>query len=164
MQKIPVHIWLIVFGLTLLVSVAATTLLFTLGLVLIEFLLYPLALGIAALLAGLTAVWLSNRLSSDNLQTPVAAVVRWCEGTAVLLAFLLILANALGWLPFLPIFVSGGTAIILALVATFSAARLRQAAPAAQTPMRRIVTWLIIAFLAIPLVIFVASLFGWAGA
>ena len=148
MQKIPVHIWLIVFGLTLLVSVAATTLLFTLGLVLIEFLLYPLALGIAALLAGLTAVWLSNR----------------CEGTAVLLACLLILANALGWLPFLPIFVSGGTAIILALVATFSAARLRQAAPAAQTPMRRIVTWLIIAFLAIPLVIFVASLFGWAGA
>ena len=164
MQKLPVHIWLIVFGLTLLVSVVATTFLFTLGLVLIEFLLYPLALGIVALLVGLTAVWLSNRLSHDNLQTPVAAVVRWCEGTAVLLALLLILANTMGWLPFPVIYVSSGSAIILALVATYAATQLRAAALVEQPTTRRIVAWLVIAFLAVPLVLFVASLFGWAGA
>lgn len=164
MQKIPAHIWLIVLFVTLLVSVVATTFLFTLGLVLVEFLLYPLALGITALLAGLTAVWLTNRLSNDNLQTPVAAVVRWCAGTAVLLALLLILGNALGWLPFPVIYVSSSSAIILALVATYAATQLRTAAPVEQPTTRRIVAWLIIAFLAIPLIIFVASLFGWAGA
>ena len=162
MRKTPFYVWLLIFLLTLLVSVVSATLLFTLGLILIEFLLYPLALGIAALLTGLTAVWLTNRLSNDGLQTPVEGVVKWCEGTAVLLALLLILANALGWLPYPPIFISSGTAVILALVATFSAAQLRQAD--SMTPTRRIVTWLIIAFLTIPLVIFVASLFGWAGA
>jgi hypothetical protein len=164
MQKIPVHIWLIVLFVTLLVSVVATTFLFTLGLVLIEFLLYPLALGISALLTGLTAVWLTNRFSRDDFQTPVAAVVRWCEGTAVLLALLLILANALGWLPFPVIYVSSSSAIILALVATYAAAQLRQAAPVEQPATRHIVAWLVIAFLAVPLVLFVASLFGWAGA
>ena len=86
MQKIPIHIWLIVLFVTLLVGVVATTFLFTLGLVLIEFLLYPLALGTSALLTGLTAVWLTNRLSSDDFQTPVVAVVKRCEGTAVFLA------------------------------------------------------------------------------
>lgn len=164
MQKLPVYIWLIVLGLTLLVSVVATTLLFTLGLVLIEFLLYPLALGISALLTALTAVWLTNRLSNDALQTPVQSVVRWCEGTAVFLALLLILGNAMGWLSFPVIYVSGSSAIILALVATYTAGQLRQAAPVEQTPKRRIIAWLVIAFLAIPLVLFVASLFGWAGA
>lgn len=164
MKKTPVYIWLLILILTLLGSVVSATLLFTLGLILIEFLLYPLALGITALLAALTAVWLSNKLSHDGLQTPVEPVVRWCEGTAVLLAILLMVGNRMGWLPHPPIFVSSGTAVILTLVSTFSAMQLRQTPSAAQTPTRRIVTWLIIAFLAIPLVIFVASLFGWAGA
>ncbi len=164
MQKTAIHIWLIILGLTLLVSVIAATMLFTLGLILIEFLLYPLALGITALLTGLTAVWLSNKLIHEGFQTPVAAVVRWCEGTAVFLALLLILGNALNWLSFPVIYVSGSSAIILALVATYSAAQLRQAVPAEQTPKRRIIAWLVIAFLAIPLVLFVASLIGWAGA
>ena len=164
MKKTPILIWLLIWILTLLVSGFAATLLFALGLILIEFLLYPLALGISALLTGLTAVWLSNKLIHDGLQTPVAAVVRWCEGTAVLLALLLILGNALGWLPNPPIFVSSGAAFILTVVAAYAANHLRQAAPVEQPSTRRIAAWLIIAFLAIPLVIFVASLFGWAGA
>ncbi|MAT98527.1 MAG: hypothetical protein CL608_15400 [Anaerolineaceae bacterium] len=164
MQKIPVHIWLIVLGLTLIVSTVTTTLLFTLGLILIEFLLYPLALTIAALLTGLTAVWLTNRLSQDNLQTPTAAVVRWCEATAVSLSLLLILVNALGRLPFPVIYVSSITAIILSLVATYAAAQLRTAAPVEQPTTRRIVAWLVIAFLAVPLIFIVAARFGWAGA
>ncbi|MBK8903976.1 MAG: hypothetical protein IPM53_22530 [Anaerolineaceae bacterium] len=164
MKNTPAFIRLLILFLTLLVSIVATTLLFTLGLILIEFLLYPLALGISALLTGLTAVWLTNRLSHDNLQTPVAAVVRWCEATAVLLTLLLILGQAADWLPSPPIFVSSGSAIVLALVATYSAGQLRRAAPVEQPSARRIAAWLVIAFLAIPLVLLVASLFGWAGA
>jgi hypothetical protein len=164
MKKTPAYIWLLILFLTLLASVVVNTMLFSLGLILIEFLLYPLALGITALLTGLTAVWLSNRLLNDGLQTPVEPVVLRCEGTAVLLALLLILGNAIGWLPNPPIVVSSGTAVVLALVAAYSAGQLRQATPEAQTPVRRIVTWLVIAFLAVPLVLFVASLFGLAGA
>jgi small-conductance mechanosensitive channel len=164
MKKTPVYIWLLILFLTVLVSVIANTLLFTLGLILIEFLLYPLALGITALLTGLTAVWLSNKLIHDGLQTPVGTVVRWCEGTAVLLSLLLILGNVMGWLPHPPVLVSSGAALILALVATYLASQLRQTVPVDQPATRRIAAWLIIAFLAIPLVIFVASLFGWAGA
>ena len=77
MKKTPVYFWLLVLFLTLLVSVFANTLLFSLGLILIEFLVYPLALGITALLTGLTAVWLSNKLIHDGLQSPVEAVVLW---------------------------------------------------------------------------------------
>jgi len=164
MKKTLVYIWLLIFLLTLLVSVVSATLLFTLGLILIEFLLYPLALGITALLVGLTAVWLSNRLVKDNLQTPVEAVVVRCEGTAVLLSLILILGNAMGWLPNPPILVSSGSAVILSLVAVYFAAQLRGVVPAEQISGRRIVAWLLVAFLAVPLVLFVASLFGWAGA
>ncbi|MBK7896521.1 MAG: hypothetical protein IPJ90_16925 [Anaerolineaceae bacterium] len=164
MKKTPVYIWLVVLFLTLLVSVFANTLLFTLGLILIEFLVYPLALGITALLTGLTAVWLSNKLIHDGLQSPVEVVVKWCEGTAVLLSLLLIMGNQSGWLPNPPILVSGSSATILALVATYSAGHLRKAISADRTPVRRIVAWLIYAFLTIPLVIFMASLLGLAGA
>jgi hypothetical protein len=164
MKKPPIYLWLLILFLTLLVSVVSTTLLFTLGLVLIEFLLYPLALGISALLTGLTAVWLSNKLIHDELQSPVEVVVRWCEGTAVLLSLLLIMGNTNGWLPNPPILVSSGSAAILALVATYSAGSMRKAISADRTSVRRVVAWLICAFLTIPLVIFVASLFGWAGA
>jgi hypothetical protein len=121
-------------------------------------------LGIAALLTGLTAVWLTNKLIHDSLQTPVAAVVRWCEGTAVLLSLLLILGNTMGWLPHPPILVSSGSAVVLALAATYSAGRLRTPVPVAPPATRRVVAWLVLAFLAVPLVLFVASLFGWAGA
>jgi hypothetical protein len=164
MKKTPVYIWLFVLFLTLLVSVFANTLLFSLGLIVIEFLVYPLALGITALLTGLTAVWLSNKLIHDGLQSPVEVVVRWCEGTAVLLSLLLIIGNKSGWLPNPPILVSSGSATILALVATYSAGRLRKEISADRTSVRRIVAWLICAFLTIPLVIFMASLLGLAGA
>ncbi len=164
MQKPPVHIWLLILGLTLIVNIISATLLFTFGLILIEFLLYPLALAITALLSGLTAVWLSNKLINDNFQTPVEAVIKRCIGTAVFLSLLLILANAMGWLVYPVIFVSSSSAAILALVAAYAASQLRETAPVEQPPMRRIAAWLVIAFLAIPLVIFVASLFGWAGA
>jgi hypothetical protein len=81
-EKTPSLIWLLVWLLTQGISLISVTLLFTLGLILIEFLLYPLALCIVALLAGLTAVLASNLLVRDGLQTPVEAIVVRCEATA----------------------------------------------------------------------------------
>jgi small-conductance mechanosensitive channel len=164
MKKTPVYIWLLILFLTWLVSLVTTTLLFTLGLVLIEFLLYPLALGVSALLTGLTAVWLGNKLIHDGLQTPVEAVVKWCEGTAVLLSLILIASKVLNLGYVRPIVISSLAAAILALTAVYSVRQHRSALPKERSMTRQAVTWLIVALLAIPLVIFLASIFGWAGA
>lgn len=164
MRKTPVYIWLLILLLTLLVSVISATLLFTLGLILIEFLLYPLALGISALLTGLTAVLLSNWLYKDNQQTPLKPVIIRCEGTAVLLVILLEVGLWLKLLAAPPIIFSSAVALILTLVATYSAAQLRQESRARPQPARRIIIWLLLAAAAVPVTIFIASLFGWAGA
>lgn len=164
MKRRNFTLWPLVWLLSQFVSLVSVTLLFSLGLILIEFLLYPLALAIAALLTGLTAVYASNRLIRDGWQTPVQAVVRWCEGTAVILSILLIMGNMSGSLPTPPIVVSSISAVILAVVATVSAHQLRQMPlPNPQRP-RRVLVWLLLALLALPVVIFLASLFGWAGA
>ena len=164
MKKSPILIWLFVWFLTQVVSLISVTLLFTLGLILIEFLLYPLALGVTALLTGLTAVWAANWLVKDGLRTPVEAVVVRCEKTAIGLSLILIAGYAIGSLPAPPIIASSITAIILAIVAVYSARQLRQPPVTAPHQTRRIVVWLLVAFIAIPGVIFLASLFGWAGA
>jgi hypothetical protein len=164
MQKPSLLIWLLVWILTLVISLVSVTLLFTLGLILIEFLLYPLALGVSALLVSLTAVWTSNQLVRDDLQTPVKAVVVRCEGAAVLLALILIIGYAGDWLPSPPIVVSSIAATILAIIATYSARQLRQPPITDPYQTRRIVIWLIVALAAVPIVIWLASLFGWAGA
>jgi len=70
----------------------------------------------------------------------------------------------MGWLSFPVIYTSSSSAIILTLAAAYSAGHLRQSCPVEQPSTRRIVACLVIAFLAIPLVLLVASLFGWAGA
>lgn len=164
MKRTPFLTWLLIWIFTLIVSLISVTLLFTLGLILIEFLLYPLALGVSALLTGLAAVWLSNRLVKDSLQTPVEAVVVRCEGTAVVLSLILITIAALGLLPAPLILVSSTAAVVLAVVATYSAQQHRQPAATSPHQTRRVIVWLLLAFIAIPVVIYLASLFGWAGA
>lgn len=81
----------------------------------------------------------------------------------MLLSFFLIVAAVLDWLVVRPIIISSAAALILAGAATYVAHQHRGAEPE-KIPTGRVVAWLIAAFLAIPLVIFVASLFGWAGA
>jgi hypothetical protein len=164
MAKTPFTIWLLVWLATEIVSLAACLFLFTLGLILIEYLLYPLALGITSLLAGLTAVWASNLLIRDGLQALIEPVIWRCEITAVVLSIILIGIAAAGLSVVPPIFVAISAATILAVVATFAASRLRK--PPVEDPRRkwRALLWLLIALIAIPLVIFIASLFGWVGA
>ena len=164
MNKTDFFLWLVVWFFTQVVSLISIVMLFTLGLILIEFLLYPLAMGIGALLASLTAVTFSNWLVQDDLQTPVNGVVLRCEVTAVILSLLLIGGAMSGALPRPPIVVSSIAAFILAGAATYFAIHLRQPPHADPHKTRRILKWLLAAFVSIPVTIFVASLFGWAGA
>jgi hypothetical protein len=162
MQRTPFFTWLLVWLPTQIVSLAAATLLFTLGLILIEFLLYPLALGISALLAGLTAVWASNRVVHDGLQATAEAVVLRCEAAAIVLSLILIAASASGRAAAPPILASSAAAVVLAIMATYGA--ITQRFPAQANQRRRILLWLLLALIAIPAVIFFAAQFGWAGA
>jgi hypothetical protein len=164
MQQRTFSTWLLVWLPTQIVSLAATIFLFTLGLILIEFLLYPLALGISALLSGLTAAWASNRLVKDGLQTSMEAVVPRCELAAVILSLILIAASATGFTAIPPILTASAAAFVMALVAVYSAMRLRRPPLPGTNSQRRALVWLAIALISIPVVIFIASLFGWAGA
>lgn len=156
--------WLLVWLLTQLVALVVITFLLALGLILIEFLVYPLALGIGALLASLTAVFAANLLVNDGLQTPVNPVVGRTEVTAVVLAILLIAAAGTNLLRAPLVYASVITAAIITFVAVYTAWRFR--APPMPDPgrRRRVLIWLLLALAAPPLVIFIASLFGWAGA
>ena len=164
MKKTSFLIWLIVWLFTQVVSLVSVTFLFALGLILIEFLLYPLVLGIGGLLVGLTAVWLSNLLVKDDLETPVNAVVGRCEVTAVALSLILIPAAFVNMLPSPPIFVRTAAATILAVAASYFAYQQRR--PPIDDPdcTPRIIIWLFVAIASIPVVIYLASLVGWAGA
>ena len=164
MKSHSIVTWLIVWLATLLVSLFSLTFLFSLGLILIEYLVFPLALGIGALLAGLTAAGFSNLLVRDDLYTPVEVVVKRCEGMALALVLILIAAAVFGVLrgPFIVTVVL--VAIILSVVATFSALKIRLPGKPDGRRWRKVILWLLIAAAAIPVVIYLASLFGWAGA
>jgi hypothetical protein len=162
MQRTSFFTWLLVWLPTQIVSLAAATFLFTLGLILIEFLLYPLALGISALLAGVTAVWASDRVVRDGLQASAEAVVLRCEAAAAVLSLILIAVSASGRAAGPVILASSASAVVLAVVATYGA--ITQRVPAQGSQRRRILLWLLLAVIAIPMVIFIAAQFGWAGA
>lgn len=164
MSKVPWSTWIMVWLPAQLVSLVTCIFLFSLGLILIEFLVYPLALGIAALLVGLTAVWMSNRLIHDNLRTPVNAVVGRCELAAIILSLLLIVTRVASRPIARPIVAISVVSFILAIVATAAAILLRRVPEGDPHLRRRVILWLILAFVSIPLVIYIASLFGLAGA
>jgi hypothetical protein len=164
MSKSTTFAWSLVGILTLIVSLVSSLFLFSLGLILIEFLLYPLALGVVALLTAATAVMLSNRLAADGQHSPAKPVVLVNEGVAVILTILLIVVNLTGALDGPVIFIVIPAAVILTITAFMAARRYRSIQSPASGERRQILIWIGLALLAIPLVIFVASLFGWAGA
>lgn len=156
--------WLLVWLLTQIICSAAMLFLFTLGLILIEFLVYPLALGIGALLAGLTATFAANGLVRDGRQTLVNPVVARCEMAAVIFSILLIAASGMGLLQVRLIFVIVVAAVAMTAIAVYFAGQYRGLPIPDPRKNRRVAIWLFIALAAVPVVIFLASLLGWAGA
>jgi len=164
MPKSQTFKWTLVGLLTVVVSLVSSTFLFAFGLILLEFLLYPMALGIVALFAALTASWSSNWLIADEQHTPPRPVVIACEGLALVLVVLLIILWSAGALDVPPIFVSTPAALLLAATALVTTKSNRSSQPAAAHEKRQTLIWIAFSILAVPLIIFIASLFGWAGA
>jgi hypothetical protein len=156
--------WIIIGLFATIVSFISSFFLFSLGLILIEFLVYPLALSITALFTALTAVFLSNLLLDKGQHTPPRPVVMACEGTAVALAILLIILTVAKLLSVPGIFIVIPATLLLTSTALIAAKRHRSDQPVATNERKQVMLWIAIAIVAVPLVIFIASLFGWAGA
>ena len=156
--------WLLIWFCTEVVLVVVITLLFAFGLILIELLVYPLALGIGGLLAALLASWLANRLVDDGRYTAPLAVTAVSLLVALIWAIALLLIDVGYIINLPPIFYSISAATILAVTATVTSNRLRRVQPPRPQETRRLLRWLLLSFLAIPAIIYLASLVGWAGA
>ena len=80
--------WLVVFVVTLIVSVAGSLPVFVTGLVVREVVSRPLTLLVMGLLAALTSSWGSNLLSGNSTYSRILRIVATTETAAILLIFL----------------------------------------------------------------------------
>lgn len=134
------------------------------GLIASEFVIFPLALGVAAILASIGAGWIGNRFAADSTRTQLLAVVGVTESVAALIAVVVLVieglrAALLGPLLYLAIF----CILALALAATIATWRLRSRET---TSKDRVLTLglLILAVVSVPVAIFLAWLAGLTGA
>jgi hypothetical protein len=135
-----------------------------LGLIVVEYVIFPLALFVGAVLASLTASWVGNRLAPDATRTHLLRVLGVTLAAAAVLAVLFLANAALRLVLLGPVFYVGVfSTAALALTATLSTARFRSPR-AASSDARLTVMLLVLAVLSVPTVIFLAWLAGLTGA
>jgi len=156
--------WFLVFMIGMLISIVSITMLFSIELILNNYLVIPLALGITGLFSALGTVYSGNRLVGDGLRTPYGAIVRYNELTAVVLVVILILVYSLELFRGPPIIISSSAGLVLGISSVYFASRLRLPPDSVPKERSQVILWLVIAFLSLPLVILIASFFGLAGA
>lgn len=154
--------WPVIFIVTLVVSVAGSITVFTLGLVVSETVIHPLTVLVMALVAALSANWLSNFLSGGKTYgrlLPVVAI------TGVLSIFLVILPSVF-WLyavsPNILKVVTWG--VLVSVIACITAARFRSTAYRKRRDIILSLLLLVMALVMIVLAIFIASRLGLTGA
>jgi len=153
-----------VFFAALIGSALGLFLILTLVLIASEYVIFPLALVVGALLAALCAGWAANYLSPDGTRTQLLPVAGATEVVAVIVAIVLLAIPAFREALLGPVLYIGlACALALALVASLFTLRLRTAEKDSRDGA---VTLALIALgvLLVPAVIFVAWLAGLTGA
>lgn len=136
-----------------------------LGLIVIEWLIFPLALVIAALLAALSAGWAGTYLASNQMQTRLVPVIGVTEIAGIGVALLFLLLVRLGLASFGPLIVPIALfSLVLTLTATIATWRFRGPQQNSGRDAKLTVTLLVLAVVSVPVVVFLASLLGLAGA
>jgi hypothetical protein len=136
-----------------------------LGLIVVEWLIFPLALLIAALLAALGAGWAGTYLARDQTQTLLLPVISSTVEAAMGLALIFLLSVWVGLTSFGPLIVPVlFFSLVLALIATFATWRFRSPQQNRRTAVRLTVTVLVLAVVSVSGIVFLASLLGLAGA
>lgn len=136
-----------------------------LGLVVHSFVVFPLAFGVAALFAALSAGWAGTAMATDGTRAHLASVVIRAEIAAAILALLqiiLYLSNVTLPGPLIGVIVV--CSILLATITSAATHRSRRKQGESGNDVRFTVMLLLAAVVLVPVVILVASLFGLTGA
>ena len=158
-------LWLATFLAGLLGGMLGLLLILPLGLVMIEWIVFPLAQAVGALLAGLAAGWVGTWLARDGTRTRLEAVVAATEVAGLVLALVV-----LGWPAFRQailgpvIGIAMVSALTLAIVASTATVAYRR--PRAEAGRDRALTLalLALALVGVPVVVVLAGRAGLTGA
>lgn len=146
-------------------SLVELLLVLPLGLLVIEWLILPLALVIAALLAALCAGWVGTCRAKGATQTQLLPVIGVTVATAAALALLFLSLVWVGVASFGPLIIPVVMfSLLLALNATHATWRYRRPTQDRRGAVKLTVTVLVLAVLSVPLVVMLAARFGLAGA
>jgi hypothetical protein len=158
--------WLATFVAALVVGGAGVLFVATLGLILIEWIAFPLALVVGGLLAALSAGWVGNWQADDGSRTRLASAIAVVEAAALALA-LVVLVSArlrealLGPLLGLVAFCS----LLLAAIAAVATWGYRRPANRPLTgDLTLTLTLLAVATIGVPTVVLLAAFSGLGGA
>jgi hypothetical protein len=146
-------------------SIIGLVLVLPLGLIVVEWLIFPLALAVAALLAALSAGWTGTLLAQDQSLTRLLPVIGITEVVGIGVAPIFLIMVRLGMASFGPLIVP---AVIFSLILTLSASaatwQFRSPKQGTGSEVKLTVMLLVLAVVSVPGVVFLASLFGLAGA
>lgn len=146
-------------------SLLGLVLVLPLGLIVVEWLIFPLALLIAALLAALSAGWAGTYLARDQTQTNLVPVIGITAALGVGLALLFLWLVRMGRANFGPLIVPVLIfSLILALSAAFATWYSRTVQQHRGRALRLTVILLVLALISVPGIVFLAARFGLAGA
>lgn len=148
---------------TIVVAAPISFVLFAMGLIVAEAVIYPTATLATAVITALIASWMVDWLTRDGQQTDLNRVVRRNLAWGILPA-LVALAYPRLVLPFPNAFLFGAILLWTAVTATRFASRHRREATSRRGRVAGSAAWLVGTGLATAAIIFVASLFGLTGA
>ena len=158
--------WFATFIAALVVGGIGLLLVATLGLIVVEWIAFPLALVVGALLAALSAGWVGTWLAGDGSRTRLVAVIAAVEAVGLALVLAVLVSAAFRDALLGPII---GIVVVcsLLLAATATVATWGYRRPAKPLPMGDLsltLTLLVVAAVSVPAVVMLATVVGLGGA
>jgi hypothetical protein len=136
-----------------------------LGLVVIEWVVFPTALAVGALLAALAAGWVGTWTAGDGTRTRLGAVVAVVEAAGLTLALVVLGSAALRGTLLGPVIgIAGVASLLLAAAASVATWRCRRPADGPRRDLALTLALLAVAAVGVPTVVALAGLAGLAGA
>jgi len=158
-------VWLATFLAGLLGGALGLLLVLPLGLVVIEWVVFPLALAVGALLAGLAAGWVGTWLAGDGTRTRLVVVVAASEVAGLALALVVLGVPAFRQVILGPVIgIAIVSALVLAIVASTATMVLRRPRAESGRDLAVTLALLALALVGVPAVVILAGLAGLTGA
>ena len=136
-----------------------------LGLVVIEWVIFPTALAVGALLGALGAGWVGTWMAGDGTRTRLGAAVAAAEAAGLALALVVLGSAALRGALLGPVIgIAGACSLALAIAASMATMIFRHPAGGPQRDVALTLALLALAVVGVPAVVTLAGLAGLTGA